>query len=161
MRILEYFSFDDQTHWLSEIARCDWRPGKYLYELLKTGTLPDKAGADPKVLLLTEGQELLAFCTLSEKKYDVPSPLTPWLGFVYTFPAHRGHRYAGILFRHAMALIRAAGLPGVYLSTNHENLYERYGFTCIGTATDWRNETQKIYYRAVSDDDTASFPRNI
>lgn len=51
-------------------------------------------GENSKVLMLTKGAELVSFCTYSEKD-DIQSTE---IGFVYTFPEHRGNRYMGKLF---------------------------------------------------------------
>ena len=47
--------------------------------------------------MLTDGDELISFCTYAEKDDIQPTEFTPWMGFVYTFPEHRGHHYVGLL----------------------------------------------------------------
>ena len=97
MEFLEYFSSKNKEHWLSKIEGCDWDAGKYLAYLLKTNGLFDLVGEGSRVLMLTDGDELVSFCTLA--KYDdvQPTELTPWSGWIYTFPAYRGRRLAGKL----------------------------------------------------------------
>lgn len=145
MEIIEFFSAGQKDLWLDKLGECDWRNGRYLCELLREGRLCEKTGPDPKVLLLTENGELLSFCVFSAKKYDIESDLTPWIGFVYTFPAYRGRRLAGTLLAHAEALAGEMGFGQVYISTNHEGLYERYGYRYVGDLPDWRDQTQRIY----------------
>lgn len=146
---IEYGRCADPGHWLKQIRRCRWRSGKYLYELLSTDRLEERAGPAPKVLLLTKGRRLLSFGVLMEQKYDVASRLSPWLGFLYTFPCFRRKRLAGELIRWACELTRQSGRDHLYLSTKHRGLYERYGFSPIGTVTDWRGEEQLLYSRQV------------
>lgn len=93
MKIIEYFNSDRQAHWLSRIKKSDWRAGQYLCQLLDERKLQDAVGENVKVLLLTEGDELISFCTYAEKDDIQPTDLTPWIGFVYTFPKYRGHRH--------------------------------------------------------------------
>ncbi len=97
MRVINYFDSDRQSHWLNEIKRGDWGAAGFLYELLSKGTFFDAAGKNSKVLLLTDGDELISFCTYAEKDDIQPTEFTPWMGFVYTFPEHRGHHYVGLL----------------------------------------------------------------
>lgn len=62
-----------------------------MYELLGQETFFKATGENSKVLLLTDGDELISFCTYAEKDDIQPTDLSPWRGFVYTFPEHRGH----------------------------------------------------------------------
>ena len=150
MNIVDYFESENREHWLGEIAESEWRSGKYLHDLLKSGQLFEKLGSEAKVLLLIDNDSLLSFCTLSKKKYDIDTELSPWVGFVYTYPKYRGHRYSEKLIEHAQALVRQAGFGGIYESTKHEGLYERYGFAFHSVMADWRNEKQKVYFKPVT-----------
>lgn len=150
MKIVDYFECENKNFWLERISECEWRSGKYLYELLKSNQLSTKLGANTKLLMLVDNNELLAFCTLSSKKYDIDSLLSPWLGGVYTFPKYRGHRYSEKLIEYAEKLVCEAGLCEIYISTKHEELYEKYGFKYYGVMTDWRNEEQRVYVKSIN-----------
>ena len=67
MQVIDYFESDRQEHWLSQIEKSDWNAGKYLYELLRKKELKKLVGEDAKVLMLTDGDELVSFCTYAEK----------------------------------------------------------------------------------------------
>ena len=144
MKIIEFYSADDKTYWLEKIGECDWRAGKYLYELLKTEKLKTLVGENAKVLLLTEGKELLSFCTLAEKD-EIPTDLTPWIGFVYTFPNYRRKRYAGMLLDYAESLAKKGGAKNVYISTDHIGLYEKYGYVFLEMAKTKDGGDSRIY----------------
>ena len=94
MKIIDYYTTDDKLHWLNELGECDWDAGQYLHELLQSDSLKELVGENTRVLLLTEGDTLISFCTLAEKDDIQPTDLTPWIGFVYTFPAYRGQGLA-------------------------------------------------------------------
>jgi len=138
MQVINYFESDRKEHWLSQIKKCDWRAGAYLHELLAGGSFFEKVGDGSRVLLLTEGEKLVAFCTYAKMDEIQPTELYPWLGFVYTFPKYRGHRYAGLLFKEAERLAKEEGKSSLYVSTDHIGLYEKYGFA-------FREEAQSIY----------------
>lgn len=98
MKIIEYFNSDWQTHWLSRIKKSDWRAGQYLYQLLDEGKLQDAVGENAKVLLLTEGDELISFCTYAEKDDIQPTELTvDWI-CVYFSPIQGTPPYRKIVF---------------------------------------------------------------
>ena len=47
MKIADFFEIDNQNYWLEQIAKTDWRSGKYLYELLKSSSFSEKHGFVP------------------------------------------------------------------------------------------------------------------
>ena len=148
MTITDYFEQpqEQQEHWQKEIAKGDWRAAKFLYEHLQNDNVKPRYGETTRLLLLTEGDELLAFCTLAEKD-EIETELTPWIGFVYTFPGHRGHRYSEKLIKHALSLAKADGHKQVYISSNEVGLYEKYGFKPLQKMKDvWGGETQIFVY---------------
>lgn len=149
MTILNYFDSDRQAHWLREIGKSDWRAGAFLHELLRSGTFFDTVGDGSRVLLLTDGDTLLSFCTYAKQDDIQPTDLTPWVGFVYTFPAYRGHRYAGLLMKEAARLAKADGVPAVYISTNHVGLYETYGCEFFAQMNDMDGQPSRVYVMKV------------
>ncbi len=153
MRIIEYFADDRQNHWLNEIKKGDWRAAGYLHELLSKGTFFKAAGENSKVLLLTDGDELISFCTYSEKDDIQPTELTPWMGFVYTFPEHRGHHYAGLLMEEVERLAIKEGVSEVYISTNETGLYEKYGCEFKTEMKDVNGELSRVYVKKIPDNE--------
>jgi predicted acetyltransferase len=94
-----------------------------------------------------EEDKLLAFCTLVERdeivEEETEPDMKPWMGFVYTYPTHRGNRYSEKLIRYACRLAREDGYEKVYLSSNEVGLYEKYGFVYLKRLhTLWGEETQ-------------------
>ena len=147
MNFLEFYSCDNKEHWLKKIEECDWDAGKYLAYLLKTDGLWDLVGEGSKVVMLTDGDELVSFCTLA--KYDdvQPTDLTPWSGWIYTFPAYRGRRLAGKLLEQAEKLAKADGAKALHISTNHDGLYEKYGYEFLRYDKDVEGEDTKVYIK--------------
>ena len=145
MKVIDFSECSNRSYWLEQIAKTDWRSGKYLYELLKSNSFHEKVGTWAKVLLLVEGDCLLAFCTVSEKKYDIDLPFGPWIGFVYTFPEYRGNSYSRVLLQYVEEIAPKYGFEKIYISTKHVGLYEKYGYEFCQRAIDWRNEEQRIY----------------
>ena len=151
MEVINFFDSGRQDHWLAEIKRCDWRAGAFLHRLISSGTFFDAAGEGSKVLLLTDGDELISFCTYAQKDDIQPTELTPWMGFVYTFPEHRGHRYVGLLFEEIERIAKKEHTPEVYISTNHIGLYEKYGCDYMSQMNDMNGESSRIYVKRLSD----------
>ncbi len=145
MRIIDYFSCDDPEYWLSRIQCSDWSAGQVLCGLLRDDRLKELCGEKTRLLLLTEGGTLISFCTYAEQD-DIREPsLTPWVGFVYTFPEHRGKRRMGKLLEHAYLLAKASGHEYLYISTGETGLYEKYGCTFWKTMKDLHGEDSRVY----------------
>jgi len=147
VNIIEYFRTDNKEYWLSKIKECDWGAGQFLYELLKNQKLMEYVGKNTKVLMLVEGENLISFCTLADKDDIQPTELTPWIGWIYTFPNYRGHRYVGKLLSYAEELAKVDGMNDIYISTNHNGLYEKYGYEFYKMMKDMQGEDSRVYVR--------------
>ena len=145
MQIVEYFTCDRPEFWLEQIKKSDWGAGQFLYELLSENKLKEAVGEKARVLMLTDGDALMSFCTYAEKDDIQPTELTPWIGFVYTFPAYRGQRCAGKLFAEIERIARTEQVHDIYISTNHEGLYEKYGCEFYQMMTDMDGEPSRVY----------------
>ena len=145
MEIIDFYASDNKEYWLSEIEKSDWRAGKYLYELLRDQKLKELCGGLTKVLLLVDGDKLLSFCTYAEQD-DIREPsLTPWVGFVYTFPEYRGKRRTGKLLEYAYMLAKKDGQKHIYISTGETGLYEKYGYRFWKNMKDVSGEDSRVY----------------
>ena len=145
MKIIDYFLAEDRECWFSRIKESDWDAAQFLCELLETNSLKRLVGEKTKLLLLIDGEELISFCTFAERD-DIPNTeLTPWIGWVYTFPKYRGNRYAGKLLDHARELAFEQGHANIYISTNAVGLYEKYGYTFYKIMQDLGGEDSRVY----------------
>ena len=149
MKIIEYFEQTSVMQKLlrEQIVQADWRGAKYLYEILAQGQLKERYGESTRLLLLVEEANLLAFCAFAERdeitEEETEPGMKPWIGFVYTYPAHRGKRYSEKLIQHACTLAEQDGYENVYVSSNEIGLYEKYGFVFLKNLhTLWGEETQ-------------------
>ena len=153
MKIVEYFASgaDVRAVLLRELRRCGWSAGEFLLRLLEEGTFAQTLGGTGKLFFLLDGANVVSFLTLTARDCVVAPEMTPWIGFVYTFPEYRGHRYAGRLLDHARKSAASAGEPFVFLATDHAGLYEKYGFSYWGELPDIHGETSRIYTISAAD----------
>ena len=97
--------------------------------------------------MLVDEDRLISFCTFADKDDIQPTELTPWIGFVYTFPEYRGNHYIGKCLAHAEELAKEAGIKNIYISTNHTGLYEKYGYEFYEIMKDIAGEDSRVYIR--------------
>lgn len=95
--------------------------------------------------MLTDEDKLISFCTYAEKDDIQPTERTSWIGFVYTFPKYRGHRYVGYLFQEIETLAKADNINEIFISTNHTGLYEKYGYEFYQMMKDMDGEPSRVY----------------
>ena len=150
MIIQEFFSSDNKDHWIKEMKNCDWGAGQWLGELLEQQKLTEMVGSGAMVPMLTDGDKLVSFCTLAPLDEIQPTDLSPWIGFVYTFPEYRGHRYAGMLIDWCESKATAMGRENIYISTNHCGLYEKYGYEFLNMQTAIDGEESRVYFKSLS-----------
>lgn len=150
MQVIDYYSSDRQAYWLEQIKKSDWEAGQFLYELLSENKFKDAVGEKSTVLMLVNGDELISFCTFAEKDDIQPTVLTPWMGFVYTFPEHRGHHYVGELFLEVEKLAKADKVHEVFISTGHIGLYEKYGCEFYKMMNDMNGVPARIYRKYIN-----------
>lgn len=150
MDVKEFYSIADQEYWLSQIKKCDWGAGQYLYDLLCKNELKKLCGETTRVFLLADNRELVSFCTLAEVDDIRDSELSPWIGFVYTFPQYRGHRYMGILLEFAYLTAKSDGARHLYISTGETGLYEKYGYSFYQEMKDMNGEDSRVYCISVT-----------
>ena len=145
MEIIEYFASENQTHWLNEIKKTDWGEGQFLYELLRDDRLMKICGESTKILLYINGDKLVSFCTYAEQDDIRETSLTPWVGFVYTFPEYRGNRYIGKLLDYVYVLAKDDGYEHIYISTGETGLYEKYGYSFWRIMKDMHGKDRRVY----------------
>jgi len=146
-QIIEYYDSRDKQHWLEEIGKSDWQAGKLLYNLIRDDKLKGLCGENTKVLLLVEDDKLLSFCTYAEQDEIDRPDIKPWIGFVYTFPEYRGRHLFGKLLEKGCNMAKEDGYKTMYISTDAEGLYEKYGFsywTTMQSIYEWKS---RVYRR--------------
>ena len=153
MQVIDYFNCDRPEYWLCQIKKSDWGAGQYLHELLSESRLKNVVGENSKVLMLTNGDELISFCTYAEKDDIQPTALTPWIGFVYTFTDYRGNHYVSNLFKEIEKLAKAEKVHDIFISTNHTGLYEKYGCEFYQMMSDMNGELSRVYRKHIDYDD--------
>ena len=146
MRILDFESINEQKQWIDKIRACDWDVSKFLADLLEQNRFHTVLG-NGSLFIMTDGEKLVSFCTLTKKDCIDDDSLFPWIGFVFTSPEYRGNRYSGRLVAYACNEAAAQGFENIYIATDHIGLYEKYGFEYIESRTDIYGEEGRIYCR--------------
>ena len=149
MKIINFFEVENKEYYIKKIANSDWGAGQYLAYLLKENKFFELVGEKSRILMLLDGENLVSFCTLAEKDDVQPTNLTPWIGWIYTFPKYREKRLAGKLLKYAENLAKQDGAMHTHISTNHIGLYEKYGYEFYMNALDVEGEETRVYRKKI------------
>ena len=144
MQIISYFESEHQQELTEKLAACDWSAAKFLVQLLSEDRFFSMLGGWGELYLLMEGEALVSFATLTGQDAVRDESLTPWIGFVYTVPEHRGHRHAGQVLSHAESVAASRGYRKIYIATDHVGLYEKYGYSYLENRMDYWGSDMRI-----------------
>ncbi len=151
MKITNFFESAEQAALIAKIADCDWSAARFLVELLQKGTFRETLGGWGELYLLMDGEKLVSFATLTNQDAVRDESLYPWIGFVYTVPEYRGHRYAGRVLAYAEAVAASRGYGSVYIATDHVGLYEKYGYGYLENRIDCWGDNERVLVKALED----------
>jgi GNAT superfamily N-acetyltransferase len=149
MEIINFFDSKNQPELIKKIAGCDWSAARFLVELLQKDTFNNTLGGWGKLFMLMDGENLVSFLTLTGQDAVRDEAITPWIGFVFTQPAYRGHRYAGLLLGHGESCAAQMGYRKVYIATDHVGLYEKYGYAYQENRVDIWGSDMRVLYKAL------------
>lgn len=146
MYIVNYFDYENKSLLIAEIRKCDWGAAKFLADILEQNRFEELLGGG-ELFVLMDGDKIVSYCTLTKNDCVKDDTLYPWIGFLFTVPEYRGHRYSEQVIDKAYVTAIEQGHKGVYLATDHVGLYEKYGFIYLETRVDIYDEESRIYYR--------------
>ena len=92
-------------------------------------------------LLLIDNNELLGFISLFPEDAKEELDLSPWFATIYVKSNCRGKGYSKLLANAIINEARNRGFKTLYLKTELDNYYEKYGAKYIKMI----NDTEKLY----------------
>lgn len=139
VRILDIH--DDYWNKTIEMSEnCSWHAGASLGYKMRSNKFEDFEC----VFAAVENDKVVGFCTIT-KTDCIPNCLyTPWIGFVFVDEKYRGNRTSQKMIEKALKYAKTKDFKKVYISTQEENLYEKYGFVQIDTLKNHRDTLEKI-----------------
>lgn len=133
---------DDMWNVVAEFAeKCSWRAGKALARAMERNSFEDWE----RVIIAVIDDKICGYCTVEKTDCIKNVPYTPYISFVFVGEEYRGHRLSPKLIEYAMGYLRSVGFEKVYLISDHENLYEKYGFSVVDRKIAPWGEEEKIY----------------
>lgn len=87
----------------------------------------------PRWYVVCDQEKIIAGLGVIENDFHERKDLTPNVCAVYVDQEYRNRGIAGQMLHHVCADMKAAGIKTLYLLTDHDSFYERYGweFYCM------------------------------
>lgn len=104
------------------------------------------SGPVPQWFIAVDGQRIIGGLGVIENDFHDRKDLTPNVCAVFVEPEYRGQGIAGALLNFVCKEMKALGLDTLYLLTDHDSFYERYGweFFCMAQG-DGEDELSRMY----------------
>lgn len=125
--------------------QCSWRAGKSLADAMDNHLFTEWE----RVIVALDHQKICGYCTVAKTDCIPDLPYTPYIGYLFIDEEYRGNRLSQKLMRYAMDYLKSIGFAKVYLITDHENLYEKYGFEAIDCKMAPWGSVEKIYIMTI------------
>jgi N-acetylglutamate synthase-like GNAT family acetyltransferase len=99
----------------------------------------------PRWFIAVKDDKIIGGCSLITNDFISRMDLWPWLAALYVNEEERGQALGSKLLSYAVKEAGSLGFPKVYLSTDHDGYYEKYGWTRIEDAYMFWGEKSRVY----------------
>lgn len=99
----------------------------------------------PKFYLLLKENSIIGCYGLIINDFISRHDLYPWFACLYIEKKERGQKYGKLLLEHAEQESSKLGFNTLYLTTDHNGYYEKYGWTRIEDGYDLNGSQTRIY----------------
>lgn len=122
---------------------CPWIAGPHLADMLRGGRFSDWEAA---FAALDDG-EIVGFCTFLREDYYPDQRYWPWISSIFVDERVRGRRISGLLIEKAEAYARACGFARVYIPSDIQGLYEKYGYAKVDELVNYGGDVDSVYMK--------------
>lgn len=130
---------------MAEWFHSKWGISKEAYLESMTESLAG-AGAVPEWYVAIDGKRIIGGLGVIENDFHDRPDLTPNVCAVFVEPEYRGRGIAGALLDFVCADMKKRGIGILYLLTDHDSFYERYGWEYLCPARSDGEDTDSRMY---------------
>lgn len=135
MRSLEIFNLKDKLEYLDEVARLEydeWADNKKINKEKRIDKKKKKictmfTEKDFCKIILVDNDNLIGSISIFSKDCEEEKKLTPWYSTMYVKKEYRHHGYSRVLNKAILKEAKNRKISVLYLKTNLENYYEKFG----------------------------------
>lgn len=120
---------------------CSWDAGKSLANAMDNNLFTEWE----RVIVALDNQKICGYCTVAKTDCIPNVYYTPYIGYMFVGEEYRGNRLSQKLIQYSMEYLKSIGFDKVHIVSDHENLYEKYGFEIIDRKIAPWGSVEKIY----------------
>ena len=120
---------------------CSWSAGKSLAGAMDNNLFTEWE----RVIIALDNQKICGYCTVAKTDCIPDVCYTPYIGYMFIGEEYRGNRLSQKLIQYSMDYLKSIGFDKVHIVSDHENLYEKYGFEIIDRKIAPWGSMEKIY----------------
>lgn len=99
----------------------------------------------PRFFVLLKKGKIIGCCGLITNDLNSRQDLFPWIAGVFVAEEERGNGFGNLMMEHAQAEARKIGYDRLYLTTDLDGYYERYGWQRMEDCYSFSGDAWKIY----------------
>jgi len=99
----------------------------------------------PQFYLLLEEERIIGCYALITNDFISRHDLYPWFACLFVEPEFRDRELGSLMMRHACQEALRMGFGTIYLTTDHENYYEKYGWERMEDGYEPSGKVTRIY----------------
>lgn len=104
----------------------------------------------PRFYIVIQNHSIVGSYALLTNDLISRQDLTPWLACLFVIPELRGNKLGSILLQHACKEAHKKGFEYLYLCTEIEGYYEKYGWSYVEEAYIFNGEPTKVYMKSTN-----------
>ncbi|NMH72361.1 GNAT family N-acetyltransferase [Bacillus sp. RO2] len=104
----------------------------------------------PRFYVAVEEGEIIGTYAILRNDINSRQDLCPWLACLYVAEEHRGKGIGAKLLDHGLSVAAEKGYENLYLTTDLENYYERYGWENSGIVYGPGGGSIKLYEKRIT-----------
>jgi N-acetylglutamate synthase-like GNAT family acetyltransferase len=101
----------------------------------------------PHFYLVLDDKDIIGCYALITNDFISRHDLYPWFACLYVEPDHRGKELGKLMMEHALKEARDKGFETLYLTTDHQDYYEKYGWERMEDGYEPSGKITRIYRR--------------
>lgn len=137
-------SLDETWERVKDYAKsCSWSAGKSLANAMANDLFTEWE----RVVIALDNQKICGYCTVAKTDCIPDVHYTPYIGYLFVGEEYRGNRLSQTMIQYGMDYLHSIGFDRVHIVSDHENLFEKYGFEVVDRITAPWGSVEKIYMK--------------
>lgn len=137
-------SLDETWERVKDYAKsCSWSAGKSLANAMANDLFTEWE----RVVIALDNQKICGYCTVAKTDCIPDVHYTPYIGYLFVGEEYRGNRLSQTMIQYGMDYLHSIGFDRVHIVSDHENLFEKYGFEVVDRKTAPWGSVEKIYMK--------------